>query len=183
MQDFVFITGNQNKADYLARFLGRPVEHVKVDLDEIQSLSLEEIVRHKLRQAYDIVKRPVVVEDAGLEFTSLGRLPGPLIKWFLEELGYPGTAALLDGKDRSAIARCRIGYYDGTEEVYFEGSLTGRIADDPQVGGGYGFDPLFIQDGYDVTRAFMNQEDHDRTYFELKPFGKLKEYLENKNTH
>ncbi len=53
MQKLTFITGNQNKADYLSRYLGFPVEHIKIDLDEIQSLNLNEIVEHKVRQAYE----------------------------------------------------------------------------------------------------------------------------------
>jgi inosine triphosphate pyrophosphatase len=51
-----FITGNQHKADYLANHLGREIAHQKIDLDEIQSLDLSEIVRHKVKQAYEIVQ-------------------------------------------------------------------------------------------------------------------------------
>lgn len=63
MQTITFITGNQKKADYLAQYLGFPIEHVKVDLDEIQSLNLREIVEHKVKQAYEKIKKPVIVED------------------------------------------------------------------------------------------------------------------------
>ena len=49
MTNITFITGNQNKADYLAKYLGHSVDHVKLDLDEIQSLDLKEIVEHKVR--------------------------------------------------------------------------------------------------------------------------------------
>lgn len=70
MKDAVFITGNQKKADYLAELLGHPVDHVKVDLNEIQSLDLHEVVKHKLRQAYAEVQRPVLVEAD--EFKVLG---------------------------------------------------------------------------------------------------------------
>lgn len=45
----IFITGNQNKADYLSRQLGIQIDHKKVDLDEIQSTDLHEIVEHKLQ--------------------------------------------------------------------------------------------------------------------------------------
>jgi non-canonical purine NTP pyrophosphatase (RdgB/HAM1 family) len=180
MDDLVFITGNQDKANYVSKYFGRPIKHVKVDVTEIQSLDLHEIVRHKVREAYNIVKQPVMVEDVSLEFTALGGLPGPFIKFFLAALGLEGTAELVDGKDRSAVARCVIGYYDGADEQYFEGSADGRIAERPREGRGFGFDPLFINDGYDVPRSEMSEEDHDRTYSEIKLFGKLKEYLENK---
>lgn len=180
MDEIVFITGNQNKADYVARYLGHPIKHEKVDLDELQSLDLHEIVRHKVRQAYRIVKKPVMVEDAALEFKALGGLPGPFIKFFLDSMSLKDIAGLVDGKDRSAITRCVVGYYDGTDEKYFEGFATGTVPEHPKEAGGYGFDPLFMHDGYDVSRSEMKQEDHDRTYFEIKPFGKLKEYLEQK---
>jgi len=181
MDEVVFITGNQNKADYVARYLGHPVKHRKVNLDEIQSMDLHEIVRHKVRQAYAIVQKPVMVEDAALEFTALGGLPGPFIKFFLEKMSLQDIADLLQGKDRSAMTRCVVGYYDGKDEQYFEGSLPGRVPEHPVEAGGYGFDPLIILDGFDVPRSEMKPEDHDRTYFEIKPFGKLKEYLENRS--
>ena len=63
MQTITFITGNQKKADYLAQYLRLNIEHVKLDLDEIQSLDLREIVEHKVKQAYEKIKKPVIVED------------------------------------------------------------------------------------------------------------------------
>jgi inosine/xanthosine triphosphate pyrophosphatase family protein len=63
MQTIIFITGNQKKADYLAKYLGLSIEHEKIDLDEIQSLDLREIVEHKVKQAYAKVGKPVLVED------------------------------------------------------------------------------------------------------------------------
>ena len=173
----VFITGNQKKADYLSRYLGHPVEHVKVDLDEIQSLDLREVVRHKVRQAYAKVGRPVLVEDVSLEFVALGRLPGTFIKWFQEELSHAQLCALVDGKDRAAVARCVFGYYDGEVESYFEGELRGRIAETPAGTEGFGWDPIFIPDGYDVTRAQLGEEDDRLTYLQLKPFAQIKEFL------
>jgi XTP/dITP diphosphohydrolase len=74
-----FITGNPKKAEFLAKFLGFPVEHKKLDLDELQSLDLEEITEHKARQAYETVGGPVLVEDVGVVIHSMGKLPGPFI--------------------------------------------------------------------------------------------------------
>ena len=75
MQSITFITGNQKKADYLAKYLGFPIEHMKLELDEIQSLDLREVVEHKVRQAYEKVRKPILVDDVALEFSTLGRLP------------------------------------------------------------------------------------------------------------
>jgi inosine triphosphate pyrophosphatase len=174
MKDVVFITGSQSKADYLAKLIGFHIEHIKVDLDEIQSLDLHEVVRHKLHQAYTKVKRPVLVEDVALEFVALGRLPGTFIKSFQEELSHEQLCRLLDGKSREAIARCVFGYFDGEDEVYFEGSMHGTVPEAPAGNGGYGWDPIFIPQGYAVTRAELSPEEDVTTYQIIKPIGKIR---------
>ena len=106
MNSVTFITGNQNKADYLSKYLGYPVDHKKVDIDEIQSLDLNEIVSHKLTQAYEIVKSPVIVEDVSLEFEALGKLPGTFIKFYVDEVPFETICRTLDGLSRNATAKC-----------------------------------------------------------------------------
>lgn len=177
----VFITGNQHKADYLAKLLGIPLEHQKVELDELQSLDLQEIVDHKVRQAYKLIGRPVLVEDVSLEFRALGKLPGPYIKWFLDSAGEDACCRMLDGfNDRSAIIRCTFGYYDGETVVLFDSELTGLISDRPKGNNGYGFDRIFINKGYNITRAEMTPEENEKTYREqMKPIGKVKKFLED----
>ena len=177
MKKVTFITGNQKKADYLARYLGHHVEHIKIDLDEIQSLDLRVVVRHKLLQAYAQVQGPVLVEDVSFEFHALGRLPGTFSRWFIDEIGLDGLCTLITTPDRSATARCIFGYFDGEEECYFEGSLEGTIAQIPVGEGGYGFDKIFIPKGYTITRAQMSEEDDKKTYIQMKPFQKIKEFL------
>lgn len=101
-----FITGNPAKAEQLSGHLEFPVEHKKLDIPEVQSLDLKEIAEYKAREAYQQVQRPVLVEDTSLIFNALGNLPGPLIKWFLEELDNEGLCRLLDNyRDRSAYGR------------------------------------------------------------------------------
>lgn len=172
-----FITGNQRKADYLARYLGFAVSHVKLDLDELQSLDLREIVEHKVRQAYEIVKGPVLVEDVSLEFAALGRLPGPFIRFFVDEVPFETICRMLDGQTRAATARCVFGYYDGTTRELFEGSMHGSIAEHPAGENGYGWDRFFIPEGYTTTRAQMGEEDDQKTYLQIKPFAAVKAFL------
>ncbi len=180
MSNITFITGNQSKADYLSRYLGFEVSHHKVDLDEIQSLDLREIVEHKVRQAYEIINGPVLVEDVSLEFKALGRLPGTFIKFYVDEVPFETICRTLDGLDRKATARCTFGYYDGQDLQFFEGSLNGIIADHPEGAGGYGWDKIFIPEGFDVTRASLNEDDDKLTYMKIKPFEKLKIFLDSK---
>lgn len=177
MRPVTFITGNQSKADYLARYLGLSLVHKKVDLDEIQSIELRTVVERKVRQAYALVNSPVLVEDVSLEFSALGRLPGTFIRFYVEEVPFETICRTLDGLDRSAVARCVFGYYDGIEVRLFEGSLDGTIADHPAGEYGYGWDQIFIPKGYTVTRAALDEADDKKTYLELKPFAELKRFL------
>jgi non-canonical purine NTP pyrophosphatase (RdgB/HAM1 family) len=180
MQDVTFITGNERKAEYLAKYLGFKVRHAKLELDELQSLDLKTIVEHKVRQAYEKIKSPVLVEDVSLEFEALHGLPGPFIKFFIDRIPPEAICRLLDGTSRKAIARCMFGFYDGESMEFFEGSLTGTIADAPAGEKVFGFDTFFIPEGYSITRAQMNEDDDEKTYTRMKPFTQVKQFLNMK---
>lgn len=179
VKNLVFITGNQDKADYFSRQMGMSIPHVKVELDELQSSDLHVIVAHKLRQAYAVVKTPVLVEDVSLEFAELGGLPGPYIKWFVEQAGEEACCKMLDGfDDRSATIRCCFGYFDGEKMEFFDSEMPGTISDRPRGDNGFGFDRFFVMDGHTKTRAELPQEEVEKTYAEqMKPFAKVREFL------
>lgn len=176
----IFITGNQNKADYLSRQLGVQLDFQKVEIDEIQESDPKRLLDHKLRQAYVNVQRPVLVEDVSLVFNALGNLPGPYIKWFIDGAGAEACCRILDGfSDRSAEAVCTFGFFDGKEMKFFQNRAKGAIAKHPRGENGFGWDPIFINDGYDITRAEMDQETNEKTYAELmKPFKEVREFIE-----
>lgn len=179
MKELIFITGNQHKADYLAMWLGMPVEHIRLDLDEIQSLDLREIAEHKVRQAFEIVKRPVLVEDVALTFTAMGRLPGPFIKWFLGEIGRDGLCKLADGlADRKAEAAIEYALYDGKNMKLFSGKTSGTIADEPRGDSGFGWNPIFIPDGSDKTYAEMDETELHQFSMRGRAIEKLRDYLQ-----
>jgi non-canonical purine NTP pyrophosphatase (RdgB/HAM1 family) len=175
----VFITGNQQKADYLSRQLGVDLKHHKIELEEIQSTDLHRIVEHKLRQAYEACRQPVLVEDVSLVYAALGELPGPYIKWFVEIASDEACCRMLDGfNDRSAAIRCTFGYYDGETMKFFDSELKGKIADSPRGENGFGFDKFFINEGYEITRAEMSQEENEQTYATMmKPFAAVREFI------
>ncbi len=184
MKDLVFITGNQHKADYLKKWLGINLAHQKITLDELQSLDLREVAEHKARQAYVIVQKPVLVEDVALTFHGMGKLPGPLIKWFLEEMGTERLCEIGNtSEDKAATASIVYALFDGKEMQVFEADVHGSIPLEPRSLEGndwknsLSWNSVFIPDGSDKTYAEMTDE-------ELKPFShraqaieKLKLYL------
>lgn len=178
MKTPIFITGNANKVKHLEKFLGYPLEHIKLDLEEIQSLDAREIVEHKVRQAYDLIQKPVLVEDGGLAFEALGRLPGPFIRFFNEEVSMETMCRMLDGMSRKALARSTFGYFDGATLRLFEGMLPGEIAQTPAGNDGWHWDRIFIPEGYQTTRASLNEAAYEKTAMALRPFAEIRAFLE-----
>lgn len=176
--NLTFITGNQNKADFLVKHLGMPVAHHKLDLDEIQSLDVHAVVEHKVWQAYKLLRRPVLVEDASLTFTAMGRLPGTFVKWFIEELGYNGLLNLAASlPEQTALGCVCYGLFDGSQIQFFDGEMHGRISWETRGSGGFGFDPIFINDGFSKTRGEMTEAEYAQTSSRTMAIKKLRSFL------
>ena len=177
----VYITGNENKAKFLSELLGVELEYHTLALDEIQSTSPREVIEHKVRQAYEILKRPVLVEDTCMGIDVLGGLPGPFIKFFIEqENGAENICRMADGlPSRRATGTVTFGYFDGKNVCFFESVIHGEIAHSPgKEISGFGWDVVFIPDGYDgKIRSELNKADYERSYLEAKPIGAVREFL------
>lgn len=130
--------------------------------------------------------RAQLVEDTCLCFHALGGLPGPYIKWFLDKVGHDGLNQMLAGfDDKRAYALCTFGYssgVEGEEAVVFSGRTEGRIVAARKKGDGpaFGWDPVFLPDGFEVTYAEMDKEVKNGISHRFKALGKVKEYLERK---
>jgi non-canonical purine NTP pyrophosphatase (RdgB/HAM1 family) len=181
MTELTFITGNAGKAKYAALWLGYPLEHHALDLEEIQAVDVQKVVAHKTRQAFDILQKPVLVEDTSLEFDAMQGLPGPFIKWFGEK-SLDLVGQMLNGFDtRAATARTCYGLCAGQEVKFFEGTMRGTIAEKPRGSRGFGWDSLFINDGYKVTRGEMDEKAYETTSYRKVALDMLAKYLENDN--
>lgn len=149
---WVLVTGNESKAREAERILSRKVIWIAVDLPEIQSNDLLEVLEAKAREAWRRLRRPLVVEETGLELSALRGFPGPLVKWMLEAVGAAGiahTASALG--DPRALARCVLHYRDDERRLLAEGACSGRLVLPPRGAGGFGWDPVFEPDGAGQT--------------------------------
>ena len=174
MKKITFITGNPGKAEEIARYLGFPIDHVPLDLDEIQSLDLEEIVKDKAMRAYEKIKRPVLVEDTSFVFSAFGKLPGTLIKWFFTELGNEGLCRLLDGKeDKNCVATVCYGFCDGETVQLVSGSMEGTVADHPRGANSFGWASVFVPAGTTKTYAELSNEEQAPIAMRRKALEKL----------
>lgn len=182
----VFVTGNQDKANALNRFLGMELEHRSVELEEIQG-TLQEIVEYKAKQAFKVIGAPVLVEDVSVSFNALDDMPGPYIKNFITPRTEHQTmqqrletlCRMLDGlEDRSARAECMYGYYDGNQLSVVSGELHGTIAKHPVGVYGFGWDAIFCAEGFNGrTRGQLEPSDDPALYPQIRPWAGIRDML------
>ena len=118
-----FVTSNPNKFRELSELLECNLSRIELDLQEIQTTDLHELVKFKLRQAYEHVQAPVIVEDTSLYFEAWNELPGPLVKFFLKNIGLSGMVMALDEfSNNSASAACCLGYTKDKKNMHLFGN-------------------------------------------------------------
>ncbi len=170
-----FVTSNPKKVREVEKILGFKIKHANIEIKEIQSLDVCEVCREKVIKAYEILKKPVFVEDTGLYIDSLGGLPGALVKWFLKTIGNDGICRIVRG-NRTATAKTCVCFFDGHNLKCFLGELKGKISDRPR-GKLFGWDSIFIPNCYDKTLVELGLEEKNKISMRRKAFLKFKEFL------
>jgi len=153
------VTSNPNKKIEVEAILGGVELQTKaLEIPEIQSVILSEVVEAKARSAYGMAKTPVLVEDVSFEIAALSDFPGPFVKWWKQVVGYDLALRIAKAEGKfGALAKCGAAYCDGGRFVYAEGVVQGRLSE--KMGDSdFGFDPYFIPEGKEETFAQMGTE-------------------------
>jgi inosine triphosphate pyrophosphatase len=168
------VTGNPHKLAELQQLAPAdlPLRHQAVELDEIQSLDLQAIVDHKVRQAYDVIGGPVIIEDVSAGLASLNGLPGPFIKFFEERLGRGAMYTLSKVAHDHITITCLAAYYDGARTIYGRGVLEGHVVE-PRGEHGFGFDCCVVPDGTTATLAELTADQKNALGHRGKAFREL----------
>lgn len=154
------ITGNSGKAREFSELLGLPIDHQKLDLTEVQALSVADVAWSKAEEAYDLLKRPVMVDDTGFNVHEWNGLPGALIAWFLKTVGTKGLLKMaVSLTDRNVDVTTAIGYADEDGVRVFTGTVSGTLPLEERGNEGFGYDPIFVPAGYDKTFAEMTADE------------------------
>jgi XTP/dITP diphosphohydrolase len=157
----LLVTGNPGKLIEARRLAGSELVSIALDLPELQSLDLEDVLSAKSEAAFAAAGRPVVVEETGLELAAMNGFPGPLVRWMLEAMGAEGVArAAISLGDARAKAVCLLAWTDGSETVVGRGETSGVLVLPGRGSRGFGWDPVFQPEG------------ESRTYGELDDAGK-----------
>ena len=168
MKKWVFATNNQHKMDEAKQILGSFAEIVSLNTigfyDDIEETadSFEGNALIKAKTVFDKTGFPCFADDSGLCVLALNGRPGVKSARYANELG-PVDHSLNNQKllnelqsqsDRSAFFVTVICAYGFSENpIYFRGEVHGQIATDLSGAEGFGYDPLFIPQGYDKTFA------------------------------
>lgn len=129
---------------------------------------------------------PVIADDTGLEIDALEGKPGVFSARFA---GEPSNDAknrqkVLDSlkdipKDkRTARFRTVICYIDGNHKAFIEGECEGEIIDKELGNSGFGYDPIFMPKGYDITFAQMTAEQKNAISHRGKAILNFADWLE-----
>lgn len=174
-----FVTGNADKIREACSILGMPLAQAELpDIHEIQTADLSKLVENKLDQAYSALRCPVMVEDSALVFTAWNGLPGALVKWFEKSVGCEGMIKMLEPfGNREALALCYVALHDGREVRIAKGEVRGNIATKPRGRNGFGWDVIFIPEGYDRTYAEMTSAEKNAISHRKRAFEALKKML------
>jgi non-canonical purine NTP pyrophosphatase (RdgB/HAM1 family) len=178
MKKIFFVTSNENKLREVQEILGRKLDNIDLDIDEIQTLEVREVVKEKAWKAYQQVKKPILVEDTGVYIDSWKGFPGALIKWLLKTLGNGGICNALVSRERDAFVETCFCLYDGKKFRIFVGRVDGRITETPRGETNFGWDPIFQPRGYEKTFAEMSNQEKNQLSMRKVASIKLKKFLE-----
>lgn len=181
MRNIFFVTGNPNKF-HEAQAIIPELQHLNIDLSEIQTLDPKELIKSKLEEASRHYPKEtlLIVEDISLYLDELNGLPGPLIKWFIKAIGSKGIHALTIGKNKKAKATCVIGVQTQKESLFFESTIRGEIVE-PKGNNGFGWDDIFVPLGEKKTFAEMTTQEKEKLSMRADVFRQLKRYLDQKD--
>ncbi len=159
---------------------------ITVDVDEDRG-TFEGNARKKATEIAAAARVSCLADDSGLEVDALGGRPGVFSARYAGEgaTDAANNAKLLDElrdvpqERRTARFRCAIVVVDasGNELAAVDGTCEGRIAGELSGEQGFGYDPLFVPDGYAQTLAELGPETKNRISHRAKAAAKLVPFL------
>ena len=200
----VFATNNQHKLQEIRDILGSEFEIVSlkdigcnVDIPETGN-TLEENAMQKAQYVYDHYNLSCFADDTGLEVEALNGEPGVHSARYAEGTDHDSEANMakllrnLEGKDnrkarfRTVIALiqkqdvCPCGCTSIKKVNRFEGIVDGSIATEKHGTAGFGYDPIFVPEGYDKSFAELGESIKNGISHRARAVAKLAEYLKEK---
>lgn len=191
--DLVFATHNAHKAKEIRKILPegyRILDLAEVNFfDEIEETgeTLEENAAIKAGEIYRATGLNCFADDTGLEVEALGGRPGVYsARYAGEQASFEDNIELLleemkDRENRKASFRTVICLLINGEKHFFEGKVEGDILHDPKGEKGFGYDPVFLPTGENLSFAEMTLSSKNKISHRSRAFTKMMEFLQNNN--
>lgn len=132
--------------------------------------------------------KPCFSDDSGLEVEALNNAPGVYSARYAgeprsDERNMDKLLQALEGvENRNACFKTVIAYIDNSgKEHYFEGKIEGKITREKRGDGGFGYDPIFIPDGYNKTFAELTLEEKGKISHRALAVEKFIKHLNKEN--
>lgn len=188
--ELLFASGNKDKLIEVREMLGNDLIKMPKDVgindfDVVEDgKTLEENAYKKAHALYELTGKPVFADDTGLFVDSLDMRPGIYSHRYAGENAtyLDNRNKLLDElKDKSSRKACFktvIAFIDSSANChYFEGILNGEITKEEKGVGDFGYDKIFLADGFSKTLAEMSVHEKNQISHRAKAMQKFKDFL------
>lgn len=187
----IFATGNNGKLKEVRKLFSRyNVEVVSpTQLGEMPEIiedgdTFEANAKIKAEKIFAMYGLPTIADDSGLEVEQLKNEPGIFsARYAGENCTYADNNNKLINElsvypnPHSARFVCSAVYFDEKNHLTNTGILTGRIIDNPKGAKGFGYDPIFVPEGYEQTLAELEMEEKNSISHRGKAFAALRKSL------
>jgi XTP/dITP diphosphohydrolase len=188
--ELVFATGNAHKAAEAQEILRGRMPGIQVLTYSGESpvesgTSFLDNALIKARAAHEATGKPAFADDSGISVEVMGGAPGIFSAvWSGTREDKTNRDLLLSqlsdipDADRAAAFVCTVALVSDTTEVSFTGIWSGSIARRAAGEGGFGYDPVFIPEGFEVTAAQLDPEVKNSMSHRFLAMQQMAEYLE-----
>lgn len=188
--ELIFASHNEGKVQEIKSMLSDKIQIYSLNdinfHEEIEETgnTLEENARIKAKTIHDWTGKNVFADDSGLFVESLNGEPGVF------SARYAGTGnsndnilkllnELNSNPNRNAYFKSVFCLILNGEEIYFDGEVHGKIIEETKGNEGFGYDPVFIANGFDLTFAEMDSEKKNQISHRSEAVQKLINFIEN----
>ena len=190
MRKIVFATNNQHKLSEIRSILGKDYKIVslkELGFNEEIPETGDTLVKNASQKSHYIFDRYGVdcfSDDTGLEVEALNGEPGVYsARYAGENATYDDNVNKLlvelgDNDNRKAAFKTVISLILDGKEYFFEGRVDGQITKDKRGADGFGYDPVFLPDGYNQTFSEMSPELKNKISHRGKATAKLVDFLQ-----
>jgi XTP/dITP diphosphohydrolase len=189
--ELVFASSNEHKVNEIRAIVDEAIQLKSLndiacfdDIPETGS-TFEENAGQKSRYIYQKYRCDCFADDSGLEIDTLNAEPGVYSAHYSGTRDFQQNMQLvlnrMEGqKNRTARFRTVISLLLNGSEYLFEGSIEGKIMQEQSGSMGFGYDPIFKPDGYEISFAEMDPSEKNRISHRAIAVKKLISFLKTK---